>query len=147
TSDSSAADRVATPSATDTSMPSGLSIDRAPFGPLTAMLVGWMFSSTPLPRAIGFLATLDIAVAPLCHEAQDFAADDQWLHQCVGHDALGGGDDGNAEAAQDLRQRVLAAVLPQARARNAEQALDHRVALEVLQHALELGLGAVLDHA
>src|SRR5690606_21152448 len=75
TSDSSAADRVATPSATDTSMPSGLSIDRAPFGPLTAMLVGWMFSSTPLPRAIGFLATRDIAVAPLGHEAQDFAAD------------------------------------------------------------------------
>src|SRR3546814_20379222 len=53
----------------------------------------------------------------------------------------------SSDLVEDLRQRVLAAVLAQARARNALQALDHRVAFVVLQFDLELGLGADLGHA
>ena len=102
-----------------TSTPAGLAIDRVPFGPLTLTLSAWTFSSTPLGRAIGFLATRDMVVTPLGHEAQDFAADALLARLRVGHDALRGGDDGDAEATEDLGQRVLAAVLAQARTRDA----------------------------
>src|SRR5690606_27051996 len=71
---------------------------------------------------------------------QDFAADAGGARLLVGHDALGGGDDGHAEAAKDLRQLALAAVHAQARARGALQLLDDRAALEVLQHDFKLGL-------
>src|SRR3546814_8102311 len=86
-------------------------------------------------------------MTPLGHEAQDFTADALLARLRVGHDALRGGDDGDAQPVEDLRQRVLAAVLAQARARNALQALDHRAAFVILQFDLELGLGAVLGHA
>src|SRR5690606_15059826 len=142
----SAVDRVATPSSTLTSMPSGLAMVKVPFGPFTPTLSDWMLNSTPLATAIGFLATRDSLASPLGHEAQDFTADAVLARLRVGHDALGGGDDGHAEATEDLGQRILAAVLAQARTRDAMQALDHRLALEVLQHDLELGLGAVLGH-
>src|SRR5690606_13344390 len=125
----------------------GLAIDSVPFGPLTLTLSAWTFSSTPLGRTIGFLATRDMFVTPLGHEAQDFTVDALLARLRVGHDAFRGGDDGDAQPVEDLRQRVLAAVLAQARARHALQALDHRAAFVVLQLDLELGLGAVLDHA
>src|SRR5690606_7262829 len=125
----------------------GLAIDSVPFGPLTLTLSAWTFSSTPLGRTLGFLATRDMFVTPLGHEAQDFTADALLARLRVGHDAFRGGDDGDAQPIEDLRQRVLAAVLAQARARHALQALDHRAAFVVLQLDLELGLGAVLDHA
>src|SRR5688500_13147023 len=125
----------------------GLAIDRVPFGPLTLTFSGWTFISMPFARATGFLATRDMCVTPLGHEAQDFTADALLARLRIGHDALGGGDDRDAEATEDLRDRVLAAVLAQARARDALQALDHRLAFEVLQRDLEFGLGAVLGHA
>ena len=48
---------------------------RVPFGPLT--LIGFRLdvSSTPLGWATGFLATRDMVVTPLGHDAQDFTAD------------------------------------------------------------------------
>src|SRR6478672_1256922 len=147
TSIGSLADSTAWPSSTLTSTPAGLAIDSVPFGPLTLTESAWMFSSMPFARATGFLATRDMFVTPLGHEAQDLAADALLARLRVGHDALRGGNDGDAEATQDLGQRVLAAVLAQAGARHAVQALDDRLALEILQHDLELGLGAVLGHA
>src|SRR5690606_26333873 len=141
-SDGSAADSTAWPSSMAIFTPAGLASDRVPFGPLAVTLVSWMFSSTPFGRAIGFLATRDMVVVllRLGHVAQDFAADAGVARLLVGHDALGGGDDGHAEAAKDLRQLVLAAVHAQARARGALELLDDRTALEVLQHDLEFGL-------
>src|SRR6478672_7041454 len=128
TSIGSLADSTAWPSSTLTSTPAGLAIDSVPFGPLTLTESAWMFSSTPLAMATGFLATRDMFVTPLGHEAQDFTADALLARLRIGHDAVGGGDDGDAEAAKDLRKRVLAAVLAQARARHALQLLDHRLA-------------------
>src|SRR5690606_19187126 len=147
TSAGSAAESWAWPSSTLTSMASGLSSASLPFGPVTDTAPGWMFSSTPFGRAIGFLATRDMFPAPLGHEAQDLAADALLARLRIGHDALRGGNDGDAEAVEDLRQLGLATVLAQARARHALHALDDRAALVVLQLDLELGLGAVLGHA
>src|SRR5690606_3211095 len=135
------------PSSTFSSTPAGMAIDRLPFGPLAAIWPSWVFSSTPFGRAIGFLAIRDIAVPPLGHEAQDLAADALLARLRIGHDALRGGDDGDAQSVEDLGQLGLAAVLAQAGARDALHALDDRTALVVLEFDLELGLRAVLDHA
>src|SRR5690606_5505782 len=116
--------------------------DRVPLGPLALTLVSWMFSSTPWGREIGFLATRDMVVVllRLGHVAQDFTAHAGAARLLVGHDALGGGDDGHTEAAKDLRQFALAAIHAQARPRSTLQLVDDRTAFEVLQHELELGL-------
>jgi len=58
----------------------------------------------------------------------------------IGHDALGGGDDGNAQAIQDLGQRFFAAILAQTGARDALEGFDHRAALIILERDLKLGL-------
>src|SRR5690606_31565911 len=140
-------DRVAWPSSTFISTLAGIAIERLPLGPFVVMVPSWIFSSTPFGRAMGFLAIRDIAVTPLGHEAQDFATDALLARLRVGHDALRGGNDGDAEAVEDLRQLGLATVVAQARARHALHALDDRAAFVVFQLDLELGLGAVLGHA
>src|SRR5690606_38875837 len=142
TSDGSLADSCAWPSSMTMAIPAGLAIDRVPLGPLTVTISGWMFSSTPLARTIGFLATRDMVVTPLSHEAQDFAADALLARLRIGHDAFGGGNDGNTEAAENLRQVVLAAVLAQTGAGEALELLDHRLAFVVFQLDLELVLAA-----
>src|SRR5690554_2636649 len=145
--EASAADRWALPTSMRTSMPAGLATLRVPFGPLTLIDSAWALISTPFGRAMGFLAMRDMCVTPLGHEAQDLAADALLARLRIGHDALGGGDDCDAEAVEHLGQVVLAAVLAQARARVALHMLDDRLALVVLEFDLELALGAVLDHA
>src|SRR5690606_4782782 len=120
--------------------------DSVPFGPLTMISLAWMFTSTPLGRAIGFLAIRDMSVSSSGHEAQDFTADALLARLRIRHDALGGGDDGDAQAVEHLGQVVLAAVLAQPGARIALHVLDDRLALVVLQLDLELALGAVFDH-
>src|SRR6478672_1973925 len=144
TSEASLADSWALPSSMLTSMPTGLTTLRVPFGPFTLINSGCTLSSTPLAMATGFLATRDMVVTPLGHDAQDFTTDALQARLRVGHDALGGGNDRDAEAVEDLGQRVLAAVVAQARARHALQGFDHRLALVILQGQLELGLGTVL---
>src|SRR5688572_19696610 len=141
-------ENVASPLSTDRLMPAGLAMLRVPFGPLVLIDSAWMLSSTPFGRATGFLATRDISIPPLGHEAQDFTADALLARLRIGHDALRGGDDGDAEAAQDLGQLRLAAVLAQARTGEALKALDHRLAFVVLQRDFEFGLaGADRGHA
>src|SRR5690554_1036138 len=142
-----AGDSTAWPSSMSSTTPEGMAIDRLPFGPFVATVPSWTFSSTPFGRVIGFLAIRDIAVTPLGHEAQDLAADALLACLRIGHDALRGGDDGDAEAVEDLRQLGLATIVAQARARDALDALDDRTALVILELDLEVGLGAVLDHA
>src|SRR3546814_393171 len=86
-----------------TSTSAGLAIDSVPFGPLTLPLSAWTFNSTPFGRAIGFLATRDISMTPLGHEAQAFTADAPLAPPRVGPAALPGGEDGD-------RQRALRAL-------------------------------------
>src|SRR5690606_24006137 len=95
----SLAESSALPPSIRTSMPAGLTTDSVPFGPLTLTEPGWAFTSTPFGRGIGFLAMRDMCVTPLGHEAQDFSADALLARLRIGHDALGGGDDGDAQAA------------------------------------------------
>src|SRR5512138_3031341 len=144
--DGSLAENSALPSSMLTWMSAGLGTDSVPFGPLTLIESAWALISTPLGRGMGFLAMRDMRVTPLGHEAQDFTADALLARLRIGHDALGGGNDRHAEATEDLGQRVLAAVLAQARARHALELLDHRTAFVILQFDLEIDLGAVLDH-
>jgi hypothetical protein len=81
-----------------------------------------------------------MAASSLGDQAEDFAAHARGAGLAVGHQTLRGGDDGHAEAGEDLRQFVLALVLAQARTGNALQALDDRLALVVLEGDLELAL-------
>src|SRR5688572_12209678 len=144
----SSVENTAWPSSTLTAIPAGLTTVSVPFGPLALIESAWTFSSTPLARATGFLATRVMSVPPLGHEAQDFTADALLARLRIGHDALRGGDDGDAEATEDLGQLVLAAVLAQARTGVALEALDHRLAFVILQRDFEFGLaGADFRHA
>ena len=64
----------------------------------------------------------------------------------VGHDALGGGDDGDAESLQDAGQLVGAGVHTQAGLGDALEALDGLLlAGEILEGDTDDALGAVLD--
>src|SRR5580765_233153 len=124
------------------STPAGRANDSVPFGPFTVTASPATFSSTPFGSAIGFLATLDMMILRLHHGADDFAADALRARLRVGHDAGRRGDDGNAEAAHHFRQRILAAVYAQAGTADAADRLDRRLAFEILQRDLELGLVA-----
>ena len=74
------------------------------------------------------------SVPPLPHEREDFAADVLRTRFLVGHDALRGGDDRDAEAAQDLRQLVSAGVDTQAGLGDSAETLDGLLfAGEILQ--------------
>src|SRR3546814_11905328 len=66
-----------------TSMSADLAIDSVPFGPLTLTLSAWTFNSPPFGRAIGFLATRDISMTPLGHEAQDRSEERRVGKECV----------------------------------------------------------------
>src|SRR5690606_15302426 len=69
--------------------------------------------------------------------AQHFAPAAVGTGLAVGHPALGGGDDGHAQAVHDLGQGVAAAVDAQAGLAHALDALDHGTAGVVLQGDFE----------
>src|SRR5690606_33937949 len=125
---SSAGEMLAMPLSSATLTFAGLAIDRLPFGPLTEMASAVTESSTPFGIGIGFLATRDIVRLPLGNQADDFATHAFGAGSAVSHDALRGGNDRDAQTTEDPGQRVLAAVLPEARARHALQPLDDRLA-------------------
>ena len=86
------------------------------------------------------------SVPPLPHEREDFAADVLRTRLLVGHDALRGGNDRDAEAAQDLRQLVSAGVDTQAGLGDSAEALDGLLfAGEILQGDADDALGAVIN--
>ena len=77
---------------------------------------------------------------------QDFAADVVGTSRPVGHDALGRGNDGNAETLEHAGQLIGAGVHPQAGLGHAAQAGDDLLfAGEVLEGNPDDALGAVLD--
>ena len=95
---------------------------------------------------MGALPILDIAVPPLPDERKDLAADMELAGFLVGHDALGGGDDGDAQTAQDAGELVSPGIDAQAGLRHAAQAGDGLfLAGEVFQGDADDALGAVVD--
>src|SRR5687768_13505785 len=79
-------------SATDTSGDKGRF--SVPFAPLMVTRPAAMVAVTPCGNATGFLATRDmIALRPLRHDAEDFAALADGARLTVGHHALRRGDD------------------------------------------------------
>src|SRR5687767_3032709 len=96
------------------STPCGRAMVKVPRGPFTDNWSAVELNSTPFGSAMGFLATRDIVQLLSGDQAQDFATDARGTGLVVGHDALGSRNDRNAQTAQNLGQRVLAAVRPQA---------------------------------
>src|ERR1700682_3661362 len=78
-----------------TVMPSTSVSVREPLAPFTVTFAALTVADTPWGRSTGFLATRDMDRIPgLGDHAQDFAALAHRARLAVGHDALGGGDDG-----------------------------------------------------
>src|SRR5579871_4091544 len=115
----------------------------APLAPLTVTRSAAMVALTPLGRSTGFLATLDM-FSSLLHHEQHFAARALGARLRVRHDALGRRDHGHAQAAQHLRQLVLAPVDAQPRAADALDAIDHRSSVVILELDRQRALGPVL---
>src|SRR6476661_3658184 len=143
--DSSAGTKDSLPSLLATFTRAFWASDSVPPAPLTLIWSSLICTSTPWGTATGIFPTRDISRSfPLGHVAQHFAADAVGARLAVGHHALGGGDDGDAETVLHLRDRVATLVDAQAGTADALDALDHRAAGVVLQRDLELALVAVL---
>src|SRR5262245_35870440 len=146
---------VALPSATDTRRvwsrcatvtPSPSLSVSAPLAPFTVTASAATVAATPCGSLTGSFAILDMFPSS-GHDAEHFAALPGAARLAVRHDALRRRHDRDAEPAQHLRQRVLAAVGAEPRARHALEALDHRLAGVVLQRDDERLARAVLaDH-
>src|SRR5690606_5272481 len=129
-----------------TVMPAGSSWLISPFLPLSVTRLPFTVTSTPAGSLIGSFATRDMSGSSR-HDADDFAAHALGAGLAVRQHALRRGHDGDAQAAQHLRQLVLGAVAAQARRAHALEALDDRPALEVLEVDGERLLRAVPVHA
>src|SRR5690348_5668988 len=117
---------------------------REPLAPFMVTDSAAMVAVTPCGRLTGALAILDMKRSSrLGHDAQDFAALSDRTRLFVRHHALGRGDDHRAHPAEILRQLVLAAVDPQARAADALDAVDDGTSLEILQANRQRRLRAV----
>src|SRR5439155_9831637 len=124
-------------------MSSGIARSRLPFGPLTATRPLATVTSTPVGTGIGERPTRLIYSSP--HITEDLAAHAALTRLAVGHEALAGRQDGDAEAAQHPRQTVGLGVHAQARLRHAAEARDRRCPLgRVLHRDLEHPPGAAL---
>src|SRR5699024_6132203 len=121
---------------------------RVPLGPFTVTrLPASIFTSTPAGMEIGILPIRDIFYSPsLPDKRQDFTADMGRAGGLVGHDALGRGHDGNAQAAENAGQLVSTGIDTQAGLGDAAQAGDNLLlAGVVLQGNADNALGAVVD--
>src|SRR5215467_5640476 len=113
--------------------------ESAPLGPFTLTVWPSTPAVTPDGTATAFLPMRDITRSRLEHRAQNFAADVRLARVVVGHDALRGRHDGDAEAVVDARQILDRGVHPPARLRHPRNVADYRRAVEILQLDLELG--------
>src|SRR6266545_529288 len=132
---------------------------RAPFGPFIFTVWPSTFAVTPVGMATAFLPIRDMSsflVSPLQfahilvgepvptspehaleHRAQDFAADIGVARLVIGHHTLGRGDDRDAEAVVDARQRLHRGVDAPAGLRDPLNLPDHRGAVEILELDLD----------
>src|SRR5579864_7397633 len=93
-----------------------------PFGPWTSMASSAICTLTPAGIGIGFLPIRDMALPNL---AQEFAAHAFFAGGLAGHDSARRGKNGNAHAANDWTNAVLADVTAAAGPRNALQIREH----------------------
>src|SRR5687768_12380290 len=114
-------------------MPAMMGVCNEPLGPLTTTASPSWRTSTPFGSGISFFPIRDMALS-LPDLAEHFAADAGLRGLDAREDALGGRDDGQTETAQNLRDLFLATVDAAARARNALDAVNDRLAVfRVLQ--------------
>src|SRR5215212_2013036 len=144
---SSALVKATTLFSTFTAMPGTMRVERVPFGPFTVTASASWRTSTPFGSGISFLPIRDMGSPSLPDLAEDFAA-----HAAAG--GLGAGEntlrrrhDGQTEAAEDAGDLLLVSVHAAARARDALDAVDDRLAVvRVLQIDAQGGLDLVLHH-
>src|SRR3569832_1955936 len=118
---------------------------RVPFAPLMITCSGDTVAVTPFGRLTAALAILDMSVSLLTfgHDAQDFTALSDRTGLLVRHHALRRRHDHRTHTTENLRQLVLAAVNPQARAADALNAVDNGTSLVILQPDGQRRLAAV----
>src|SRR5215472_1795441 len=116
-----------------------------PLAPFTVTEPSATVADTPWGSSTGFFATRDMMASGLRHHADHFAALADRARLAIGHDALRGRHDGDAQSAQHLGQRVLATVAPEARAADSLEPLDDRPAVVILELHGHGALAAVLD--
>src|SRR5437870_3506170 len=112
------------PSSWVTSMARFLRSSRLPRGPVTRTTSGSIVMVTVEGTGMGFLPMRDIAQLP--DLGDDLAADARRAGLVAGHDAMRGGQDGRAHAAQDLRDALRIHVASLAGTGHPAQARDHR---------------------
>src|SRR5947209_8481958 len=112
----------------ETPMPGTTGVVRVPFGPLTVTTFPSCLTSTPFGTGISFLPMRDMGLS-LPNLAKHFAADAALDGFLSGQHALRGRDDGEAETVEHARDLLLVAVDAAARARDALDAVDDRLAV------------------
>src|SRR4051794_10914695 len=105
----------------------------SPFGPLTLTVLPSMAIVTPFGIGTGSFPIRDIGGISLPDEGEQLAAGARLARFLVGHHALGGAEDRDAEAVADARDLGGADVLAQAGRRDALQLADDRLAARVLE--------------
>src|SRR2546429_6948833 len=109
-----------------------------PRGPFTVTCDPSTVTSTPLGISMGCFPILLMTPSP--NVCQHFAAEALSRGLAVGHQSLGGGEDGDPQPSQDARERVTLRVDAPARLRDAPEPADRALAvLAVLQRDLERG--------
>src|ERR1700686_2856915 len=93
--------------------------DRVPSGPLTEISPGPTFTSTFGGSLIGLLPMRDMFFSPSRDDAQDFAADAGGARLAIGHDAMRGRHNGDAQPVHHPRDIVLSLVDAQSGLRHA----------------------------
>src|SRR5690348_14459589 len=138
---------VRTPSFWAISMGSASTIESSPLGPLTVTWRPLIVTSTSLGTATGIRPIRDIALSSpdVGEDFPAYAAPDRLP---VGHQATGGGDDGDAQSAEHPWQVVFFRVHPQARLGYAlepgDRALTRRAVFERDHQVLaDFGVGNV----
>ena len=84
-------------------------------------------------------------IPSLPHERKDFAADVSRASSLVGHNALGGGDDGNTEATEHAGQFICADVNAETGLADTAKAGDDLVLAIVLQGDVDRALGTIVN--
>src|SRR5258708_2128422 len=115
-----------------TPMPGTTAVFRVPLGPFTVTTFPSCLISTPFGTGISFLPIRDmgnlLTRRSLPDLAEDFAADAALDGFLSGQHALRGRNDGKPEAAEHARDLLLVTVDAAARARNALDTVDDRLA-------------------
>src|SRR3954470_20902083 len=119
-------------------MSSSIGMVRMPLGPFTDRTWPSVVAVTPAGRGTGTFPIRDI----LKYLRQHLAADILLARFRVGENALGRGDDADAEAVAHPRQILRARIDPAAGLGDSRDVLDGRTALEIFEFDAQAGMVA-----